>query len=64
MTINTDGLVKSSYSKEDITFLLKDLSDVQIESSVESREQLFQTGSHYSETLPIENRPTSEDMFL
>lgn len=60
MTINTDGLVKSSYSKEDITFLLKDLSDVQIESSVESREQLFQTGSHYSETLPIENRPTSE----
>ncbi|MCK1996957.1 cysteine protease StiP family protein [Psychrobacillus psychrodurans] len=60
MTINTDGLVKSSYSKEDITFLLKDLSGVQIESSVESREQLFQTGSHYSETLPIENRPTSE----
>ena len=60
MTINTQGLVKTSYPAEDITFLLKDLSDVQIESSVESREQLFQTGSHYSESLPIEKRPTPE----
>ena len=60
MVFNTDGLVKSSYPSEDITFLLKDLSNVQIESSVESREQLFQRGSHYSESLPIENRPTSE----
>jgi len=60
MSFNTDGLVKSSYPIEDITFLLKDLSDVQIESSVESREQLFQSGGHYSESLPIENRPTSE----
>lgn len=60
MSLNTVGLVKSSYPPEDITFLLKDLSDVQIESSVESRERLFQTGSHYSESLPIENRPTIE----
>lgn len=60
MSINTSGLVKSSYPSEDITFLLKDLSDVQIESSVETREHLFQSGGHYSESLPIENRPTSE----
>ncbi|GGA33196.1 cysteine protease StiP family protein [Psychrobacillus lasiicapitis] len=60
MKLHTNELVKTSYSPEDITFLLKDLSNVQIESSIESREKSFQSGSHYSESLPIEYRPTAE----
>jgi hypothetical protein len=57
--LDTFGLVKTSYRAEDITFLLKDLSNVQIESSVEMREKSFQLGSHYAESLPIEYRPTA-----
>lgn len=59
MTINTAELVKTSYHPEDVTFLLKDLSNVQIESTVEAREKSFQQGSHYAESLPIEYRPSA-----
>jgi hypothetical protein len=58
MKLDTSGLVKTSYKPEDITFLLKDLSSVEIESSVEAREKSFQHGSHYAESLPIEYRPS------
>lgn len=60
MKLHTNELVKTSYSPDDITFLLKDLSNVQIESSIETREKSFQNGSHYAESLPIEYRPTAE----
>ncbi|WP_260858032.1 cysteine protease StiP family protein [Bacillus sp. FJAT-22090] len=60
MKLNTTDLVKTSYPPEDITFLLKDLSDVKIESSVENREKSFQQGNHYAESLPIEYRPSTE----
>ncbi|PZX05643.1 RNA binding Pelota-like protein [Psychrobacillus insolitus] len=58
--LNTTELVKSSYPPEDITFLLKDLSNIHIESSIEKREKSFQQGSHYSESLPIEYLPSPE----
>ena len=60
MKLHTNELVKTSYSPDDITFLLKDLSNVQIEASTETRENSFQHGSHYAESLPIEYRPTAE----
>lgn len=60
MKLQTNELVKTSYSPDDITFLLKDLSNVQIESSIETREKSFQNGAHYAESLPIEYRPTAE----
>jgi len=60
MNLHTNELVKTSYSPDDITFLLKDLSNVQIESSIEMREKSFKNGSHYAESLPIEYRPTAE----
>ncbi|WP_422124163.1 cysteine protease StiP family protein [Planococcus sp. X10-3] len=56
----TAGLVKTSYPDEDITFLLKDVTDEFEESSLEEREQAVQTGGHYAERLPVEYRPSEE----
>lgn len=49
-----------SYSTEDVLFLLKDLSDVELEGTTEKREKEVQSGRHYSETLPIEYQPPEE----
>lgn len=43
-----------SYSKNDVIFLLKDISDIMIEQSNIEREKAIQSGKHYSEMLPIE----------
>ena len=51
-----------SYPPEDVTFLLKDLSEVMEERGNEDREEAIQSGIHYSEMLPIEYKPTSEYM--
>ncbi|MFD1029983.1 cysteine protease StiP family protein [Metaplanococcus flavidus] len=56
----TAGLVKTSYPEEDITFLLKDVTDEFEESSLEEREKAVQTGGHYAERLPVEYRPSEE----
>lgn len=56
----TAGLVKTSYPDEDITFLLKDVTDEFEESSLEERENAVQTGGHYAERLPVEYRPSEE----
>lgn len=57
---STAGLVKTSYAKEDITFLLKDVSKDFVESTLEERERAVQAGAHYSERLPIEYKPSEE----
>lgn len=44
----------STYSKDDVIFLLKDISDVSLERNNEEREKAIQGGRHYSEMLPIE----------
>jgi hypothetical protein len=46
-----------SYPPDDVTFLLKDLSGVALERSLEDREEAIQSGRHYSEMLPVEYRP-------
>ncbi|MGG4489510.1 cysteine protease StiP family protein [Metabacillus idriensis] len=53
-----------SYSEQDVIFLLKDLSDVTLEKSTLEREQAVQSGTHYSEMLPIEYKPTDEYLQL
>ncbi|GGN98946.1 cysteine protease StiP family protein [Saccharibacillus kuerlensis] len=53
-----------SYSINDVIFLLKDLSDVKLERGTEDREEAIQGGTHYSEMLPIEYRPTPEYLAL
>lgn len=47
-----------SYKPDDVVFLLKDLSHVQLEGKTEDREASIQSGGHYSESLPIEYQPT------
>ena len=46
-----------SYPKNEVVFLLKDLSEHHLEGSIEYREKNIQSGQHYSETLPIEYQP-------
>lgn len=53
-----------SYSKDDVIFLLKDLSGYSLEGSIEQREKNIQSGEHYSETLPIEYQPPEKYLSL
>ena len=53
-------LVQSSYSTDDVVFLLKDLTNYSLEIDTEKREHLIQSGVHYSEMLPVEYQPTSD----
>lgn len=53
-----------SYSEDDVKFLLKDLSDFELEGTTESRERRIQTGEHYSESLPVEYQPPEEYISL
>ena len=66
MAVKHDFTIKpmGSYPSEDVTFLLKDLSDVMEERGTEDREEAIQSGVHYSEMLPIEYMPTPEYMEL
>lgn len=50
-----------SYPADDVTWLLKDLSEVALEAPVEQREAAVQAGTaHYAESLPIEYQPSAE----
>lgn len=60
MDFNTNNLVKTSYSKDDVIVLLKDLSNVMKEMSTDERERAIQSGVHYSEMLPEEKAPSEE----
>lgn len=47
-----------SYAAEEVSWLLKDLSDVDLEADVAERERRIQAGdAHYAESLPIEYQP-------
>ncbi len=54
-----------SYPREDVVFLLKDISECIEEKGTEDREEAIQSGKHYSEMLPIEYKPSQEyiDLF-
>lgn len=54
--------VMGSYSKDDVIFLLKDISPFIKEQSNEEREVIMQNGGHYSEMLPIEYFPNHDYM--
>lgn len=53
-------LVKTSYSKDDVIVLLKDLSADMKEMGTKEREMAIQSGVHYSEMLPQEKAPSEE----
>lgn len=62
LTLQPDKM--GSYAPEDVTFLLRDIGNVFLEMDNEKREQLIQSGTHYSEMLPIEKQPSDTYMNL
>ena len=54
--------MRSSYIKEDVELLLKDITGMVEPQSTEEREKLIQAGRHYCEMLPIEYVPTEKYM--
>ncbi|WP_369208314.1 cysteine protease StiP family protein, partial [Streptomyces sp. PU-14G] len=54
------GPAFSSYAPEDVAWLLRDLSDVELEAPTEEREEAIQAGgAHYAESLPVEYQPSA-----
>ncbi|MFC1400189.1 MULTISPECIES: phosphoribosyltransferase [Streptacidiphilus] len=54
------GPAFSSYRAEEVSWLLKDLSEVTLEAPTEEREEAIQQGgAHYAESLPVEYQPTA-----
>lgn len=53
-----------SYSSEDVVFLLRNVGHMSLELDNVKREQLIQSGVHYSEMLPIEYQPSDAYMSL
>ncbi|WP_083884367.1 phosphoribosyltransferase [Nocardia higoensis] len=50
-----------SYAAHEVSWLLKDLSEVDLEADVAEREQRIQAGqAHYAESLPIEYQPDAQ----
>lgn len=50
--------MRSSYRKEDVTLLLKDITGLLEPQPTEERERMIQAGRHYSEMLPLEYVPS------
>lgn len=50
-----------SYPAQDVSWLLTDLSGVELEAPTEEREEAIQSGgAHYAESLPVEYQPSAE----
>lgn len=54
----------STYKKDDVVFLLKDISDMIVEEDNITREKKIQNGTHYSEMIPIEYQVSDEYLNL
>jgi hypothetical protein len=55
------GPAFSSYAPDEVGWLLKDLSDTELEAPTEEREEAIQSGgAHYAESLPVEYQPSAE----
>lgn len=54
--------MRSSYKKEDVCLLLKDITGLVKPQPAEEREKLIQSGRHYCEMLPVEYIPSAQYM--
>lgn len=54
--------MRSSYSRDDVILLLKDITGLVKPQPTEEREKLIQAGRHYCEMLPIEYVPSEKYM--
>ena len=50
--------MKSSFLETDVTLLLKDITGLVEPLPTSEREKRIQSGTHYSEMLPLEYKPT------
>lgn len=51
--------MRSSYKKDDVKLLLKDITGIVQPLATEEREKRIQTGTHYCEMLPLEYKPSA-----
>ena len=56
--MNSDEIIKGTYHSDDVTLLLKDVTDLVIPVTTEEKERLIQSGTHYSELLQKEWEPS------
>lgn len=56
------SLIRTSYDKSEVTVLLKDITGLMKPLPTAEREKLIQSGTHYSEMLPLEYKPTEQYM--
>ena len=55
------GPTFGSYHASEVSWLLTDLSDADLEAPTEEREEAIQSGgAHYAESLPVEYQPSSD----
>lgn len=54
--------MQSSYHKEDVILLLKDITGLVTPLPTKEREKRIQAGTHYSEMLPLEYQPSEKYM--
>lgn len=52
--------MRSTYKKNDVTILLKDISGMVEPLLTKEREKLIQSGTHYCEMLPLEYKPSEK----
>lgn len=57
-------MMRSSYKENDVIILLKDITGLVEPLDTEKRELKIQQGTHYSEMLPLEYKPTDKYMGL
>lgn len=53
-------MMRSSFFKEDVTLLLKDITGMIEPLSTNEREKLIQSGVHYCEMMPLEYKPSEK----
>ena len=53
-------MMDSSFDREDVTLLLKDITGLVTPLPTEEREKLIQSGVHYCEMLPLEYKPSEK----
>lgn len=59
---NNTGFMRTTYSQDDVKILLKNISGSMEALDTKTREKLIQSGTHYSEMLPLEYKPTDKYM--
>ena len=58
--MNSNEIIKGTYKPDDVTLLLKDVTDLVTPVTTEEKERLIQSGTHYSELLQKEWEPSDD----